>query len=90
MRFSDPDWNPPAILMENALTRDDSKNQMWVWYHNFFQGFKSTDMLELYDINPVFSFYINKLSAIYLFLTLLLVKLFLQAMALQYFLHCFG
>ena len=46
-------------------------------------------MLELYDINPIFSFNINELSAIYLFLTLLLVKLFLQAMALQHFLHRF-
>jgi hypothetical protein len=43
----------------------------------------------LYDINSVFSININKLSTIYLFLTLLLVKLFLQAMALQNFLHRF-
>ena len=54
-----------------------------------FQGFKSLDMLELYDINPIFSFNINELRAIYLFFTLLIVKLFLQAMALQYFLHRF-
>jgi len=43
---------------------------------------KTTDMLELYDINPIFSIDINKLSAIYLFFTLLIVKLFLQAMSL--------
>jgi hypothetical protein len=41
----------------------------------------------LYDINSVFSFNINKLSSIYLFFTLLIVKLFLQAMSLQHFLH---
>ena len=47
-----------------------------------FQRFKIVDMLELYDINPIFSININKLSAIYLFFTLLIVKLFLQAMSL--------
>jgi hypothetical protein len=36
----------------------------------------------LYDINPIFSININKLSTIYLLLTLLIVKLFLHAMAL--------
>ena len=60
-----------------------------IWVSQVFHGIKSTDKLELYDINPFFSIYINKLSAIYLFLTLLLVKLFLQAMALQNFLHRF-
>jgi hypothetical protein len=33
-------------------------------------------MLELYDINPIFSYYINKLSTIYLFLNSPHVKLF--------------
>jgi hypothetical protein len=33
-------------------------------------------MLELYDINPIFSININKLSATYLFLNSPLVKLF--------------
>ena len=62
----------------------------WTWkYHRFFCPLIFADTLELYDINPIFSFYINKLSTIYLFLTLLLVKLFLQAMALQNFLHRF-
>ncbi len=42
-------------------------------YHKLPQ---TTDMQMLYDINPIFSIYINKLSAIYLFLTLLLIKLF--------------
>ena len=51
-------------------------------YHSFFMVLKTTDMLELYDINPIFSIDINKLSAIYLFFTLLIVKLFLQAMSL--------
>ena len=41
----------------------------------------------LYDIKPIFSININKLSTIYLFVTFLIVKLFLQAMSLQYFLH---
>jgi hypothetical protein len=52
----------------------------------------------LYDINPIFSIYINKLSTTYLFLNSPDVKsfyrlwrcqVFLQAMALQHFLHCF-
>ena len=41
----------------------------------------------LYDINPIFSININELYATYLFFTLLIVKLFLQAMSLQHFLH---
>ena len=50
--------------------------------HKYLETLKSTDMLELYDINSIFSININKLSAIYLFFTLLIVKLFLQAMSL--------
>ena len=45
-------------------------------YHQFLWLVDFTDMLELYDINPVFSYYISKLSSFYLFLNFPHVKLF--------------